>query len=98
MRRLKPDLLPAALIRKILEAGVSAPSGGNRQRWRFLVTRDPKDADGFVKIRFAAWNKAHRFDDFGEAIAVCAAPAHMLDRDAHRIVDEQVPRREVSRV
>ena len=42
MRRLKPDPVPAALIRKILEAGVSAPSGGNMQRWRFLVIRDPK--------------------------------------------------------
>ena len=43
MRRLKPDPVPAGLIRKILEAGVSAPSGGNMQRWRFLVVRDPKD-------------------------------------------------------
>src|SRR5437588_3112554 len=42
MRRLKPDLVPAAAIRKILEAGVSAPSGGNMQRWRFLLIRDPK--------------------------------------------------------
>ena len=32
MRRLKPDPVPAELIRKILEAGVSAPSGGNMQR------------------------------------------------------------------
>jgi nitroreductase len=42
MRRLKPDPVPAALIRKILEAGTSAPSGGNMQRWRFLVIRDPE--------------------------------------------------------
>src|SRR5215469_10211609 len=41
MRRLKPDPVPVELIRKILEAGVSAPSGGNMQRWRFLVIRDP---------------------------------------------------------
>jgi nitroreductase len=41
MRRLKPEPVPAELIRKILEAGVSAPSGGNMQRWRFLVIRDP---------------------------------------------------------
>jgi nitroreductase len=41
MRRLKPDPVPDALVRKILEAGVSAPSGGNMQRWRFLVVRDP---------------------------------------------------------
>jgi hypothetical protein len=42
MRRLKPDAVPNELIRKILEAGVCAPSGGNMQRWRFLVIRDPK--------------------------------------------------------
>jgi nitroreductase len=40
MRRLKPDPVPNELIRKILEAGTCAPSGGNMQRWRFLVIRD----------------------------------------------------------
>jgi nitroreductase len=34
--------VPNGLIRKILEAGVCAPSGGNMQRWQFLVIRDPK--------------------------------------------------------
>jgi nitroreductase len=42
MRRLKPDPVPNELIRKILEAGVCAPSGGNMQRWRFVVIRDAK--------------------------------------------------------
>ena len=42
MRRLKPDPVPNELIRKILEASVCAPSGGNMQRWRFLVIRDLK--------------------------------------------------------
>jgi nitroreductase len=32
MRRLKSDPVPNQLIRKILEAGVCAPSGGNMQR------------------------------------------------------------------
>ena len=40
MRRLKSDPVPNELIRKILEAGTCAPSGGNMQRWRFLVIRD----------------------------------------------------------
>jgi nitroreductase len=40
MRRLKPDPVPDELIRKVLEAGVSAASGGNRQHWRFLVIKD----------------------------------------------------------
>ena len=40
MRRLKPDPVPDELIRKILLAGQAAPSGGNTQRWRFLVIKD----------------------------------------------------------
>lgn len=41
MRRLKPDPVPDALITRILQAGVCAPNGGNTQRWRFLVIKDP---------------------------------------------------------
>jgi nitroreductase len=41
MRRLKPDPVPDELIRKILAAGQAAASGGNTQRWRFLVLKDP---------------------------------------------------------
>jgi nitroreductase len=41
MRRLKPDPVPDALIRRILAAGQCAPSGGNAQRWRFMVVKDP---------------------------------------------------------
>jgi nitroreductase len=40
MRRLKPDPVPDALIRQILEAGTCAPNGANTQRWRFLVIKD----------------------------------------------------------
>ena len=40
MRRLKPDPVPDALIRRILEAGQCAANGGNAQQWRFLVVRD----------------------------------------------------------
>ncbi len=42
MRRLKPDPVPDALIRRILEAGVCAPSGSNSQPWRFLVVKSPQ--------------------------------------------------------
>jgi nitroreductase len=42
MRRLKPDPVPDDLIRKILAAGQAAASGGNNQRWRFLVIKDPE--------------------------------------------------------
>ena len=40
MRRLKPDPIPDALVRRILEAGAAAPNPSNQQRWRLLVVRD----------------------------------------------------------
>ncbi|MBI3801975.1 MAG: nitroreductase family protein, partial [Deltaproteobacteria bacterium] len=40
MRRLKPDPVPDELIRKIIAAGVCAPSGGDVQHWRFIVVKD----------------------------------------------------------
>jgi nitroreductase len=42
MRRLKPDPVPDELINKILQAAQWAPSGGNTQRWRSLVVKDPE--------------------------------------------------------
>jgi nitroreductase len=42
MRRLKPDPVPDEMINKILQAGQWAPNGGNTQRWRFLVVKDPE--------------------------------------------------------
>jgi len=41
MRRLKPDPVPDELIEKILHAGLGAANGGNTQKWRFMVIKDP---------------------------------------------------------
>ena len=40
IRRLKPDPVPEALIRKVCEHGTYAPSGGNRQPWFFLAVTE----------------------------------------------------------
>lgn len=40
MRRLRPDPVPAELVRKVCEAGTFAPSGGNRQPWFFIAVTD----------------------------------------------------------
>ena len=42
IRRLLPDPVPRELIRKVCEAGSFAPSGGNRQPWRFIAVTDPR--------------------------------------------------------
>lgn len=42
MRRLKSDPVPIELIRKVLNAGVQAPSGQNLQPWSFVLISAPK--------------------------------------------------------
>src|SRR3977135_2489945 len=57
MRRLKTDPVPDELVRKILEAGVCAPSGGNMQQWRFLVIRDPEIKQTVGALYRRAWDE-----------------------------------------
>lgn len=40
IRRLKSDPVPVELVRKVCEAGIYAPSGGNRQPWFFVAVMD----------------------------------------------------------
>lgn len=41
MRRVKPDPIPELVQKKILDAAIRAPTGGNTQGWRFLLVDDP---------------------------------------------------------
>ena len=54
MRRLRPDPVPDELLFKVLNAGVQAPSGMNRQPWSFLVLRQPEDKQWFAQRYKAA--------------------------------------------
>jgi nitroreductase len=51
IRRLRPDPVPRALIRKVCEAGTFAPSGGNRQPWSFIAVADP-ERRAFIADRY----------------------------------------------
>ena len=51
IRRLRPDPLPFALVRKVCEAGTYAPSGGNRQPWVFVAVTEP-ERRAFVAERY----------------------------------------------
>ena len=57
MRRLRPHPVPDALIRQILAAGVCAPSGGNMQRWRFLLIRDAQIKQTVGAYYKRAWDE-----------------------------------------
>ena len=43
MRRLKPDPIPEEILKKIIDAGVHAPSGSNFQNWAFILVQDSDD-------------------------------------------------------
>ena len=41
VRRFAPTLPPRALIQRLIDAAVTAPSASNKQPWRFVVVTDP---------------------------------------------------------
>ena len=56
IRKFKPNPIPDKNLKKILEAGRLAPSGGNRQPWSFIVVRKPE-----TKKKLAAVANLQRF-------------------------------------
>ena len=57
MRRLKPDPIPDAVLRQIMDAAICAPSGGNRQGWSFLVIRDAAKRARLGELYHEAWSE-----------------------------------------
>jgi len=55
VRRLRPDPVPDDLLRKVLTAATWAPSGGNRQPWRFLVVRDAERRRRLRELYLPLW-------------------------------------------
>ena len=39
IRHLKPDPVPRETIERLIRAGTKAPSGGNSQGWKFIVSK-----------------------------------------------------------
>jgi len=54
IRKYKPDLPPREVIERILMAGMHAPSGKNRQNWRFFVVTGPK-RDEYLQYSQKSW-------------------------------------------
>jgi nitroreductase len=57
IRRLKPDPIPEAVLRQIMDAAICAPSGGNRQGWSFLVIRDAATRARLGELYREAWDE-----------------------------------------
>ena len=70
-RRATPSFDGAAIpdedLKKILEAGLSAPSGYNMQPWRFIVVRNPEQKK---RLRGASFNQA-KVEEASVMIVAC---------------------------
>jgi nitroreductase len=54
IRKFKKDPVPREILEKILNVGLHAPSGKNRQNWRFFVVQGPK-RDEYLKLSQKSW-------------------------------------------
>jgi len=61
--------IPIDVIRNILEAAIRAPSGGNRQPWRFVVVTDKEKIKKFDPYDHQPW-----VENAPAVIVVCANP------------------------
>ncbi len=53
MRRLKPDPISPEVLKRVIEAGVHAPSGSNFQNWGFVLVDDVDDKR-FIRDHYLA--------------------------------------------
>lgn len=61
--------VPIEIIKVILEAGIRAPSGGNRQPWRFIAITDREKIQGFDPDHHQPW-----VEKAPAVIVACANP------------------------
>jgi len=69
IRKFSDREIPEEMIRTILRAGIKAPSGGNRQPWRFIVVTDREKIKQFDPEEHQPW-----VENAPAVIVVCANP------------------------
>ena len=67
MRRLKPDAIAEDVLRKIMDAAICAPSGGNRQNWSFVVVRDRAKRARLGELYREAWGELKKMPYYAGA-------------------------------
>ena len=80
IRRLTDEPVPEALITRVLDAAIRAPTGGNAQNWFFLVVRDAARRQALG----AVYRKAS--DEVSAIYAARGRPAHMTEAKFQRFI------------
>jgi len=86
VRRLRPDPIPAAVLRRVLEAANWAPTGGNTQPWRIIVVQDDAKRRALQELYIGPWQayaKGHRSQLANAPAAVQVAQERMLRAADH---------------
>ena len=56
MRRVSDDPIPDDVLKQMIDAGIRAPSGSNRQGWKFIVVTDPEIKNQLGDSYREAWD------------------------------------------
>ena len=94
IRRYRADPVPDDMLRRCLEAATWAPSGGNRQAWRFIVLRAPEVRSVLGDTYRAAWAVAQSdYGLTGEEAPDDPSPRARMGRTMQHFVDhfEEIP-------
>ena len=86
VRRLRTDPIPDDVLRRVVEAGTWAPTGGNTQPWRVVAVRDPEKKRALQALylpRWQAYSKFHRERMAGAPPDFLARQEKMLDAADH---------------
>ena len=59
IRYFTDEPVPDEMVHRLIEAATKAPSGGNRQGWKFLVIRDQTAKDVIADYYERAWERAY---------------------------------------
>ena len=60
LRYIKPDPVPPEYLKRILDAAVKAPSGGNSQPWEFVVVQNAGLKKSLAELYRRAWTDAEQ--------------------------------------
>ena len=56
MRRVSEDPIPEEVLKQMIDAGIRAPSGSNRQGWKFIVVTDQEIKNKLGDSYREAWD------------------------------------------
>ena len=79
IRKFAPDDVPGEIIEQMLEAARLAPSGSNRQPWRFLVVRDTEAKKELRRLCFG-----QQFIEEAPVVIVCFGDLERYSLEARK--------------